>query len=183
MTFANKDYKMPEKTGGNYTKFEQWETKLRVLGPIYTGWEYFNTDNKPVRQEEKFDRIPKDCKPNRFDSSKLDLPKHFRAFKVWNYTTEQVELCSINKRSLLEWLNSYIQSEEYGDVSWYDIKITKTGTGTDTRYTLMCLPPNPITDEVAEANDSSDVHVDQLFAGWNPFLPREEDDIDTDEIF
>jgi hypothetical protein len=52
-------------------------------------------------------------------------------------------------------LLTYLEDAEYGDITHpiegYDIKITRTGTGKDTRYDLITAPkPEPISEDPAE---------------------------------
>lgn len=68
----------PAKTGGgNYTKLQDGDTKIRILTSPIIGYEYFAVDNKPKRSRTMFTSTP-DIK----DDSKV---KEFWAFVVWNY--------------------------------------------------------------------------------------------------
>lgn len=47
--FQDNNYKMP--STDNYMKFKEGENTFRVLSSAITGYEYFNTENKPVRSK------------------------------------------------------------------------------------------------------------------------------------
>ena len=53
--FLPDNYKIP--TTSNYMKFAEGKNTFRVLSSAITGWEYFTTENKPVRQKEAFEMI------------------------------------------------------------------------------------------------------------------------------
>lgn len=47
--FLPTDYKVPE-APSNYARFQDGINRFRILGSAITGFEYFTTDNKPVRK-------------------------------------------------------------------------------------------------------------------------------------
>jgi hypothetical protein len=51
--FPTADYKVP--VTSDYMKFQDGVNTFRVLSSAIIGYEYFNTENKPVRSEEMFD--------------------------------------------------------------------------------------------------------------------------------
>ena len=88
MTFLPEKYTIP-KGPSNYMRFQQGLNRIRVLSSAIVGYEYFTTENKPVRQKEAFDDYPLDIK-------KGGKIKPFWAFVVWNY--EEIGRASCRER-------------------------------------------------------------------------------------
>ena len=61
MSFLQPGYKVPD-APSSYMRLKQGANKFRILSHCLTGWEYWNKENKPVRQSEPFDMIPADIK-------------------------------------------------------------------------------------------------------------------------
>src|SRR3990167_10963883 len=84
--FPTEDYKVP--TTSNYMKLSEGEHTFRVLSSAIIGWEYFTTENKPIRSREQFEERPDDLKKD----GKIN---HFWAFVVWNYEEKRVQILEI----------------------------------------------------------------------------------------
>lgn len=160
--FADDDYK-PRSTGGNYLKFELGETKFRILSdPIrgYSGW--VDTDDgkrKPVRSKEEFTDI------SQFD----EPPRPFRAMVVWNYGVEAIQVFETDKATIIKPIIDLAKDEDYGDPKGYDIKVTKTGKGKETRYAVKPLPPKAVSKEIKKAFIETPVNLSALYSNGDPF--------------
>lgn len=77
--FLPSDYSIPKSSNG-YMKFKKGTNRFRILSHAITGFEYWNKDNKPVRQKTKFDFIPQDIKWN--DDGTPSQIRHFWAFVI-----------------------------------------------------------------------------------------------------
>ena len=58
------------------------------------------------------------------------------SFWVWNYDDSRVQLCNITQKKLREDLMRYVSDPDWSDLSATDFKLTRTGKGIETRYTL-----------------------------------------------
>ena len=150
---------------GNYTKIKDDPVKLRILSEAITGYVYWTNDNKPVRSE----LYPQNT-PNIRDDSK---PKHFWAFKVWNYTTNQIEVWEISQASIRDILWGYWKDDEYGDLRQFPLKISRTGKGLDTKYSVIAGQKRELEAEIAQASTDTPVNLLALFDGGNPFAKPE----------
>lgn len=102
------------------------------------------------------------------------------AFFVYHYEDEQVKLFSANQKTLLGDINRLTSDEDYADLSSWDLKITRTGKGTDTKYSAMMVPTKRSSKEVQkaiyEAWDEAcqaGADLEALYDGGNPFGTKE----------
>lgn len=166
MTFLPDGYSVP-KQPSNYFKFEEGENKFRILSKAIVGYEYWNTEKKPVRLKEMPTEMPVDIR--RDDKGVAEKIKHFWAFKVWNYQEKLVQICEISQSSIQGEIEGLAQSQEWGDPKGYDIVVTRKGKGIDTEYTVRSNPHTPISDEVKQADSAKNVNLEALFDGNDPF--------------
>lgn len=164
--FPTENYKIPETS--NYLKFKEGETTFRVLSSAIVGWQYFNTDNKPVRSKEPFDEIPADLK-------KGGRINHFWAFVVYNVEAKKIQVCELTQRSIMAPIEALIKNKKWGDPKQYDITVTRKGTGLqDTEYSVMPNPASPIQTEVIEKYKKANINLQALFEGLDPFATEQE---------
>ena len=181
-SFLPKGYEAP-KTEGGYFKFEQGQNKFLILSSAITGWEYWNTLNKPIRVKTAPESIPSDI---RLDKEGLPTKtKHFWAFAVWNFKTEKVEVLQITQSSIRSSIQSILENEEWGSpVLTYALNVGRTGEGLDTEYTVTPSPKKvidkEITDEWSRLQEAG-FDLQELFAGGNPFSPNKIIDLETKE--
>lgn len=159
--FPTNDYKVPV-TSDWLNKFPQGDTNFRVLTPAIVGYEYFNSDNKPVRSREMFDETP--------GMKKDGSVKHFWAFVVWNYEAERVQILELTQKSIMTSMKALIDNPKWGDPHGYDITVTRTGTTmNDTEYSCMPNPHTAISEEIAAAFLKRTVNLEALYSGADPF--------------
>ena len=167
MAYFPTNYTIPKSSGnGKYTKFEQGKTKFRILSAPLIGFEYWNTDSKPVRALEKFETIPLDAK---LDNEGKFKQRHFWAMKVYNYNTKQVEVLEITQKTIQNTILEYAQNEDFGDPRDYDITVSRKGEAIETEYSTIASPPKEAGDEVKEADAQTPVNLSALLIGDNPF--------------
>jgi hypothetical protein len=164
--FVPKDYEAPTSTGA-YMKLEDGSNKFLPLGSTAMGYEYWTTENKPVRSKEAFQKTPADIKLD--DKGKPTKIKHFWAFPVWNYQQKQVQLLQISQKSVMDGMLSYIKNDDWGNpIMNYSFTIDKKGTGLKTVYTVMANPKKDIPAEITTTweveKDNFDLEA-MLFGG------------------
>lgn len=165
MPFLPEGYKSPE---GNYSKFKVGENTFRVLGSAITGYEYWNTDNKPVRLKKEPVGVLADA---RVDEEGSNKPKHFWMFPVWNYDAEKVQIMEITQKGIQDAINALVKNTKWGDPTGYDITVTREGSGFDTTYQVMPNPHSAIAPEITEAFKALNLHLEAVFTGGDPFAP------------
>ena len=159
MSFLPENYEKP-KSNSLYMKFAKGENRFRILSDAITGYEYWTTENKPVRSEEYFKGTPQGAK---LDEGKFKQ-KHFWAFLVWNYENERVEILEITQATIMSSLESYILNKKWGDPKGYDMVVTATGDGLEREYTTIAEPHSP-----APEADIEGIELQELFRGEDPF--------------
>lgn len=150
----------------NPSKLEK-ETKIRFFGAGITGWQAWTTDNKPIRWEAKPEELPANLKKS--DSGSVDL-KHFMAGVVWDYEDKGFKILLITQKSIKDELFKYMKAPEYGpDLNSYDIKLDKAGTGLDTKYSVLPLPPKPVDKDIAKQFEELQCNLKAMYDGDDPF--------------
>ena len=138
--FLPKDYAAPKQS--SYMRLQPGENKFRILSKPILGWLDWD-DKKPVRYKYS----PK--APKSINESKPC--KHFWAFIVYNYSEAKIQILEIAQATIRNDLESMSNEPDLGPPFFYDIKITKTGDGTKTKYTVMALPLKPTSETIKKA--------------------------------
>lgn len=160
--FPTEDYKVPQ-TASNYMKFEEGLNRIRILSSAIVGYQYFTTENKPVRSREPFEDTPLDIKPGR-------TPKHFWAFVVWNYNEKKIQVLEITQKSIMMAIKSLIDNSKWGNPKNYDIAITKTGDKLDTEYGVQGEPPiGEVDPDILAEYEARKINLEALYDGTDPF--------------
>ena len=161
------NYEVPQKSG-NYMKLLDGENKFRFLTPAILGWETWQDlpdgSRKPIRQ-------PLD-KP--FDVSQVEDGdprniKHFWAMVVWNYKEEKVQILEITQKGIQKSLRALEKSKDWGSLLGYDILVTKEGQKLETEYHVNPVPPKALSKDITEAFEATDIELEKLFKGEDPF--------------
>lgn len=173
--FLPENYELPKGNSGKYTKFENGTTKIRILSSCLVGWEYFDIDKKVHRKRDKFKETPGIWKDR--------YQKEFWAFVVWNYNTENIEICQITQTWLKEWILALIKDEDYWQPQGYDIKITRSGEWINTSYTVLPWLKLPRSQEITDAYEETNIVLEALFEWKNPFDYKVESDEFNDEKY
>lgn len=163
--FLPNNYKLPDTKG--YLKLKDGENTFRVLSSAIIGYEYWNTDNKPVRFKEAPRVIPSDIGLDKDGNPKK--VKHFWAFVVWNYDSESIQILEITQSTIQGQIKAIVDNKKWGSPKDYDITITRTGEGFDTEYSVMPNPHSDLSPEVKEFYEVKNINLDALYEGKNPF--------------
>ena len=101
------------------------------------------------------------------------------AFFVFNYDTDRVEVFSANQKSLLADIERLTSDEDYADLSQWDVKIARTGKGTDTKYYTSMVPTRRSNTAIAKAviaawdeACTAGADLEALYTGGNPFTGK-----------
>src|SRR3990167_11472541 len=115
-SFLPTDYKVPSTS--NYMKMTEGEHTFRIITPAIVGYEYFKTDNKPVRSRTAFEETPTDIK----EKGRI-MP--FWAFVVWNYEEKRIQILELTQKTLMLPLKALVDNPKWGNPRNYDITITR----------------------------------------------------------
>jgi hypothetical protein len=165
MSFLPTNYTAPTSNSA-YTKLEKGETRIRILSSAIFGYEVWK-DRKPYRF-----RTPQEINVvGDIDekTGKPRFPKEFLAFTVWNYKLERIEICEITQKGIISMLESFASGDDWGDPKDYDIKISRSGDGMDTKYIVMPISKKTIIEQIQIAFNETPVNLEALFDGLDPF--------------
>lgn len=159
--FLPKDYEIPS-SPSNYMKLVDGINRFRILAPAVTGYEYFTTDNKPVRSKERPEN-PKDMK-------KDGKVKVFWAFPVYNYQTTSIQILELTQITIMNAIKAFRDNPKWGSPFLYDIAVTRITEGERTSYQTQAEPPiGEPSDEIKSAFMDKPVSLGALFVGEDPF--------------
>lgn len=172
----------PKQPGGDYlNKFDEGDTKVRVLSNAITGWVYWvkgeGDKNTPVRVKEAPESVPPEAQPNKFNKNKFI--DEFWAFVVWNYKEAKIQIMDITQVTIREPIFDLYSSDDWGDPKGYDLTITKKVENDFTKYFVKPSPPSETLPEIRTAFTARPVYLEALFEGKDPFS---DEVVDTSNI-
>ena len=161
--FLPTGYEAPKSNSG-FFKPQEKATRIRILSsPLigYVDWDKSGEKPKPVRTKEQKTKIWK------------DEPKHFWALKIYNYTTEAIQIWDITQSWVRNQLMALV-NWEWGDPRDYDLKVWKKGEKLETEYFVQTTPDGKkeINQEVLEAELSTPCNLEALRTNDDPFEAR-----------
>lgn len=162
--FPNENYEIP--TTSNYMKFKEGDNTFRVLSSAIVGYEYWNTENKPIRKRENWNSVPEDIKMDKDGNIKIS---HFWAFVVWNYDEKKIQILEITQKGIMKYIKGLTDDVDWGNPKGYDIKVNRSGSGFDTEYVTTARPHSPIKPEILEQFNSMNINLEALYDGGDPF--------------
>lgn len=165
--FLPDNYSIPKPPSG-YMKLEEGLNSIRILSSAITGYEYWNTQNKPVRSRECWDEIPEDIKLDRNGEMQI---KHFWIFVVWNYALNKVQILELTQSSIQKAIKALVANPKWGNPRLFDIAITKTVENGKTSYSVQGEPPiaEP-TKEMKDALAKQHINLEALYENQDPFV-------------
>lgn len=168
MSFLPQGYEVPQSSGGGgkYFRPQKGENKVRILTDCITGWLYWNDQDKPVRLAAEPDKLPADL---RVKDGKPERIRHFWAMVVYDYQAMQISIWEVTQGTIQEAIATLANDTDWGHPRQYDLKITRTGEGLDTKYNVVPSPIKPVPSEILEAYNETPVDLNALFDGNNPF--------------
>jgi len=159
MDFLPDNYEAPA-GNSNYLKFQDGETRFRILSKPVIGWLDWK-DKKPLR-------FPMDKKPTApIDPAKPI--KHFWAMVVWNYATSSVQILEITQTTIHQAIQTLSKDADWGAPFAYDLKVIKSGKDMDTKYAINPAPKKSLPEAAFNAAREKKICLAELFTGGDPF--------------
>jgi len=161
MSYLPDNYQQPKQGSGDYLIIkEPQECKVRLLTKPTILYEAWTNDNKPVRKTTGENWELGDFK---------DTPRECWAFIVWNYEEKKFQVFSTTKRGFINDIYRFVQDEDWGEPTRYDIKLIRKGrTMEDTEYSITPLPHKDLDAEIQKDFDSLTYDLDVLVDGGHP---------------
>jgi len=127
-------YDVPSSGESSFMKFQKGENRFRILEKPVLGYLYWQDDKTPVRIKEAS------------EAPAGEKPKHFWQLPVYN--DGNVKVLDISQSTVQKQLTDLDRNSEWGNLSEYDVIVTKSGDGMDTTYTVTPCPKAPLAEEV-----------------------------------
>ena len=185
--FLPTNYKLPTSDGG-YMKLEAGDNKFRIMSSSIVGYELW-VEGKPKRYHEEAQISIEDFEKSDKDkwTGEPRLPKHFWAFVVWNYKLEKLQILEIDKNTIQKQITAIVTRKTWGSpvgTDGYDLVITKEGEEKLTKYGVVAEPKEKLDKKIVDLYNKSNIKLDELFTGGNPFSKNEAKvDEDIEAVF
>lgn len=135
--------------------------KIRILAGAIAGYVWWEDTPEGGR---KPGRIPLDGRP---PVAFADSVKRFLAFPIWNYELKRIQIWEISQTSIQKELKALEVDPDWGNLTEYDLQITREGQELQTRYRLSPKPKTEPDKDIQEITVLPDLN--QLFKGGDPF--------------
>lgn len=184
--FLPDDYKLDDKS--NYMKFKPGDNRFRVMSKPIVGYEWWVDKDGDIRekgaQPQSGDKPARVRMTGTVPIGAADTVKHFWAMVVWNYVDESFQILQITQKSIQKSIKSLSADEDWGSPLNYDLVVTKTGEKLDTEYEVKPKPAKPLADEITEAYKKTNINLEALYEGKNPFSNEQVNEVveDLDDL-
>lgn len=167
----------PQAGSSNFLKFTSGKHRFRILAPSISGYSWW--EQQP-EGGEKPKRIPMTGHPPVEYADKI---KKFLAFPVWNYPMKRIQVLELTIASLQKEMKDLDKDPDWGDLTEYDLEVTRTGTTrNDTRYSLTPKPKTELSPEVLKAIQKNGLPVlEALYDSEDPFKAVRKEDKEAEE--
>lgn len=156
-------------------EFESVKTKKPYinLGKLPVGEYKFRIVCRPIAGWlDWYDRKPMRFRPNNKPAAPFDKTKSIKSFwalYVWDYKEEDLFVMEVTQNSIKHALEELARNEDWGDLTTFDFKIKKTGSGIETNYTVTPVPHKPMDAAIKEALAIKPVRLEALYEGGDPW--------------
>lgn len=147
------------------SKLSDGEHRFRIVSRPIAGWVDW-LDKKPYRY-----------KPENKPSSSFDPTKKVKSFwilHVWDYEQEGLYVMEITQIGIIKSLENYALNEDWGDLTTFDFKIKKEGSGMDTEYTVIPVPHKAMSAKIKKSIEETKIRLEALYDGKDPWTDLEE---------
>lgn len=179
INFFDRGHEIPDKRS-QFMRFESGKNRIRFIGNPVSGFIFFGkvkrddgTETvKPYRRRESEgefsleEMINHDVRMKK--DGEIEGQKYFVMGLVYNYQKEKLQVLEVTQKSVLKALKSYVDSEEYGHPSGYDLTVEKSGEGLNTEYAVVVSPPKPLSPEIENLVSETSCDLQKIFEGEYP---------------
>ena len=141
------------------------ERRIRFIGNGISGLLGWSTDNKPVRFEMRPEEVPENIKA---EPGKPSL-KDFFAHIVYDFESDDFKIFEWTQQTISDQIRKFMKDEDFGDITGYDIKISRTGEQLKTEYHVVAAPPKPISKSIQDRFDNLYCNLNALYDGDDPW--------------
>lgn len=149
-------------------KFKDGENRIRILGDRAEGFQIWSPQDNRMFKGTSRNELAE------YESDK-NWPKETWVMPVWDYAEQAVRILSINQKSIREGLQELEDDADWGSTQGYDVVINKSGTGLETRYSVVPKPAKPVDAAITSAFEQANIDVSGHFKPRNTTGPEEFD--------
>lgn len=145
----NEEFELPEfaTSNGNFFKLkEDWSKKIRILSSGWLGYEIW-VDKKPIRDKD-INKLPATGDVDQ--KWKPTTPKEIWLVGLYNITDKQLQIWACNLISVKSQIKELSKNPDWGNVTGYDLTITKKTNWPKTEYIVTPSPLLKLPDEELE---------------------------------
>jgi hypothetical protein len=179
---------IPSSNGGKYlNKFPEGQTRFRILEspvtPFVEAWKSTEDSRKPVRVrvgKEGLQKALEQLKEIGYEETDKfgeQKPRYLWACKVYHYNNPakasdggEVKILSFHQKNIMNTLESNSQTEDWSDVTSYDIIVRREGSDMSSKYAVTNCVPKPLPKEAEEAIMEEKVDWDKYIASDDPWV-------------
>ena len=161
---------------GNYMKFNDGVNKIRFMGEPITGYIYWvDKDGVVVGRNELSGEGGRPVRSPTYEGLDIEQYANMRPFAaavVWNYDLDKLQILEIKQASIMKGLEALASSKSWGDITGYDVLITKVRTGPEVKnvdYSVMPEPKSPLSDKAVDMYKKANINLKALYEGEDPF--------------
>jgi hypothetical protein len=100
---------------------------------------------------------------------------------VYNYANKKIQILEITQKGIQKTLRALAKDEDWGSpIQKYDIVVTRTGDGMETKYEVLPKPATKLTEGIVEAYEGMEIRLEALFENKDPY--SKEEHVNPDEI-
>ena len=149
-------------------RFDQGENRFRILQEPTTGHVWWPEEGG---------------KPQRVAST-TDIPTGAEAKYFWFFPValgDDIKFLEIKQMTVMQQLKALEGNKEWGDLTQYDVTVTRSGEKLETTYTVVPNPKAQLKDEVADrwAGMLKRYQPDELFNGGSVLMESQENGSST----
>lgn len=169
------DAKQNANVSGSFFNLSKMEPKtpyrIRFVGEGTTGWVGWTEDKKPHRLKLKPSESDYHPKIKRDEGEPY---RYFIAGVAYVEKEDTFKVVEITQKTLIKALTKFIQMEDYGDPTGYTLELEKEGSGKESKYTLVALPPKAMSKALAARAEEviASMDMSELFRDGDPLNPK-----------
>jgi hypothetical protein len=137
----------------NYYKPITGENSVRILDRPVFGWEWW-IDKKPQR-------FPYNEKP--VAPVDADQPKFLMKLKIWDYADSTIKIWEVTSITIQRAIQNLSDNKNWGDPREFDLTIKKSGSGLDTKYSILPNPKAPLSSKIQELSKTSTINLNDFY--------------------
>lgn len=153
------DMEIP-KAASQFLQLEEGVVKVRILSDFIEGYSDFDESTKKSATYRVGECPEKAKNPKWF--------AYFWACSIWNYELEKIQTRQIKSKVAMAKMKALSQDEDRGEITSYDLKVSKTGEGKETKYDVIPANKGPLTPEMTQAYLDANPKLDRMFEGKYP---------------